>query len=113
MIVLSAEMARVASIERGSGLPVSLASTLCKKNICVVDEVGRKQPTFRPGTKWYISFRKNADKIFSAMDYYQIPPKRTRVRSNFMFSVGNEQVYIFCHFLASRKIILKHKVIKI
>ena len=31
MIVLSAEMARVASIEHGICLPVSLASTLCKK----------------------------------------------------------------------------------
>ena len=31
MIVLDAEMARVASLESGSCLPVSLASTLCKK----------------------------------------------------------------------------------
>ena len=31
MIVLHAEMVRVPSVERGSCLPVSLASTQCKK----------------------------------------------------------------------------------
>lgn len=66
---------------------------LSARNACVADVVGKKQPTFRPGTKWCICFGKNADKIFSAMDYYQMPQKRTRVRSNFMFSLWNEKLF--------------------
>ena len=62
-IVLDAKMILVPSLERVSFLPVSLAST---QKAYVVDEVGKKLPPFRPGTKWCISCRKNADKIFSA-----------------------------------------------
>ena len=55
MIVLDAEIARVASVERGSTLPVSLASTQCKKQ--------RKW-----WTKYTIFFNKNI--VFPAQAEY-------------------------------------------
>ena len=110
MKVLDAEMARVASIERGSCVCLFHWHQLrARDNVCscplsghsvrlsrtslpvrlyrVMDEVGRRPPTYRPGTKWCISCRKNADKMFSTMDYYQMPCMRIRLCSNFMFSL--------------------------
>ena len=118
MIVLDAEMARVASIQRGSCVCLFYWHQLrARNNVCscplsghsvglsrtplpvrlyrVMDEVGKRLPTYRPGTKWCISCRKNADKIFSTMDYYQMPRMRIRLCSNFVFSLWNEQGIFF------------------
>ena len=98
-------MARVASIKREScvclfhwhqlrarnnvcscpllGHSVRLSRTSLQVRLYrVMDEVGRRLPTYRRGTKWCISCRKNADKIFSTMDYHQMPRMRIRLCSN-------------------------------
>ena len=52
MIVLDAKMAGVALVERGKGVCLFHWGQLrARNNVCVSDEVGKKQPTFGPGTK--------------------------------------------------------------
>ena len=106
MIELSTEMARVAEVGRGNfvctfhwhqlrtrnnicscPLPThsaTLSSTPIPERLYrVFDEEGRKKmPSYRPGTKWCTSCRRNADKIFSSKDEYLRPKKRKRVGGN-------------------------------
>ena len=99
LIILTAEMARVASVERGNCVCLFHWNQLKARNkLCscplpthssrishtpipamlysVMDEAGKKVSTYWPGTKWCTSCRKNAEKIFSTMDHYQTPSKR-------------------------------------
>ena len=103
MISLSTEMARVAEVDRGNlGCAFHWHQLRTSNNICscllpthsatlsgtpiperlyrVFDEEGRKNmPSYRPGTKWCTSCRRNADKIFSQKDEYKRPKTRKRV----------------------------------
>ena len=102
MIALNAEMARVANVERGNFVCQHHWHQLrTMNNICscplashsramsptpiparlfeVFDEVGRSMPSYRPGTRWCTSCRRNADERFSSMAKYQKPSKRKSV----------------------------------
>ena len=102
MIGLSNQMARVAEVDRGNFVCVFHWHKLrTRNNICscplpthsatlsstpiperlyrVFDEEGRNMPSYRPGTRWCTSCRRDADKTFSSKEEYQTPKKRKRV----------------------------------
>ena len=102
MITLNAEMARVANVERGNFVCKHHWHILrTTNNICscplpchsramsptpiparlfqVFDEVGKSMPSYRSGTWWCTSCRRNADKKFSSMAKYKKPSKRKKI----------------------------------
>ena len=102
MISLNAEMARVANVERGNFVCEYHWHTLRNRNnVCscplpshsramsptpiparlfqVFDEGGRSMPSYRPGKRWCISCRRNADEEFSSMAKYKKPSNRKKV----------------------------------
>lgn len=109
MIALNAEMARVAKVERGNFVCEFHWQQLRKRNnICscplkshsstlsnipiptrlyeVFDEAGKDMPSYRPGTRWCTSCRRNADKKFATKATYKKPVRRKTVRFNLRFS---------------------------
>ena len=102
MISLDAEMARVANAQRGNFVCEHHWHMLRNtNNICscplpshsrtlsptpiplrlfqVFDEVGKSIPSYRPGTRWCTSCRRNADDKFSSMAKYKKASKRKKV----------------------------------
>jgi len=86
----------------------------------VFDEEGRNMPSYRPGTRWCTSCRRDADKTFSSKEEYQTPKKRkmvggkntiiylttfcrscclmAEVKANKILILSNiTQVYVICH----------------
>ena len=110
MLALSGDLARVAEVQPGNFVCELHRNQLrARNNVCscplpshsvtmsntpiperlygVFDQVGRNMPSYRPGTRWCTSCRRNADRKFLSLAEYQSPAKRKTV------GIGNIKMF--------------------
>ena len=108
LVALNVELARVAMVEHGNFVcEFHWHQLRTRNNVCscplashsstmsttpipvrlyeVFDQAGRNMASYRPGTRWCTSCRRNADRKFSSMPGYQKPTSRKKVGSLMLF----------------------------